>query len=69
MTATVAGKLTLETQLRRALDREEFVLHYQPKIAHRGRRITGAEALIRWNDPARASCRRRASSRCSRKWA
>jgi diguanylate cyclase (GGDEF)-like protein/PAS domain S-box-containing protein len=51
MTATVAGKLTLETQLRQALDRDEFVLHYQPKIALSGGAITGAEALIRWNDP------------------
>jgi diguanylate cyclase (GGDEF)-like protein/PAS domain S-box-containing protein len=50
MTAAVAGKLTLENQLRQALERGEFVLHYQPKIS-RGGKLTGAEALIRWNDP------------------
>jgi diguanylate cyclase (GGDEF)-like protein/PAS domain S-box-containing protein len=51
MTDTVAGKLTLETQLRQALDKEEFVLHYQPKVNLANGKLTGAEALIRWNDP------------------
>jgi EAL domain-containing protein (putative c-di-GMP-specific phosphodiesterase class I) len=51
MTAAVAGKLTLENQLRHALDKEEFVLHYQPKVNLASGRVTGAEALIRWNDP------------------
>jgi len=51
MTATVAGELTLENQLRQALDREEFVLHYQPKVNLVSGKLTGAEALIRWNDP------------------
>jgi EAL domain-containing protein (putative c-di-GMP-specific phosphodiesterase class I) len=51
MTETVAGNLTLENQLRRALDNEEFVLHYQPKINLASGQLTGAEALIRWNDP------------------
>ncbi len=51
MTAAVASKLTLENQLRQALDNEEFVLHYQPKINLASGKITGAEALIRWNDP------------------
>jgi diguanylate cyclase (GGDEF)-like protein len=51
MTETVAGKLTLENQLRQALDNEEFVLHYQPKVDLRSGRITSCEALIRWNDP------------------
>jgi diguanylate cyclase (GGDEF)-like protein len=50
MTATVAGKLTLENQLRQALDKEEFVLHYQPKVSLESGKVTGAEALIRWND-------------------
>lgn len=51
MTAAVAGKLTLENQLRQALDNEEFVLHYQPKVNLASGKITSAEALIRWNDP------------------
>jgi diguanylate cyclase (GGDEF)-like protein/PAS domain S-box-containing protein len=52
MTQTVAGRLTLENQLRRALDREEFTLHYQPKVSVATDQVAGAEALIRWNDPA-----------------
>ena len=52
MTETVAGRLTLENQMRQALDREEFILHYQPKVSVATGRLAGAEALIRWNDPA-----------------
>ncbi|NRF67363.1 EAL domain-containing protein [Aquincola sp. S2] len=51
MTASVAAKLTLENQLRQALDKEEFVLHYQPKVSLGSGQLTSAEALIRWNDP------------------
>jgi len=51
MTSTVAAKLTLETQLRQALEREEFVLHYQPKVNLVSGKLVAAEALIRWNDP------------------
>ena len=45
-------RLSMETQLRRALENEEFVLHYQPQIEVSSGRIAGAEALIRWNSPA-----------------
>ena len=43
----------LEASLRRALERREFVLHYQPKINLETRAITGVEALIRWRHPER----------------
>src|ERR1700731_3425481 len=51
MTETLAGKLTLENQLHQALDREQFGLYYQPKVNLDSGRVTGAEALIRWNNP------------------
>jgi diguanylate cyclase (GGDEF)-like protein len=51
MTETVAISLGIENRLRRALEREQFVLHYQPKVNLLTRKVTGAEALIRWNDP------------------
>ena len=51
MTDMAAGKLSLENQLRQALDKGEFVLHYQPKVNLESGKLTGAEALIRWNDP------------------
>ena len=51
MTEAVAGKLTLENQLRQAIDNEEFVLYYQPKVNMVSGKVTSTEALIRWNDP------------------
>lgn len=51
MNSRVAGKLTLENELRQALDKNEFVLHYQPKISLATGMLTGAEALIRWEKP------------------
>ena len=49
----VAETLALENQLRVALEREEFVLHYQPKVDLETRRVKGVEALIRWQSPER----------------
>jgi diguanylate cyclase (GGDEF)-like protein len=51
MNARVAEALAIENKLRRAIERREFVLHYQPKVALASSRITGLEALIRWQDP------------------
>lgn len=45
--------LALEADLRRAMEQEEFVLHYQPQIDLRDNRIIGAEGLIRWQHPTR----------------
>lgn len=53
MNARAASRLALETHLRGALERGEFLLHYQPKAALRGGRISGFEALLRWRHPQR----------------
>ena len=44
-------RLAVEKNLRKALDREEFELYYQPKINLKSGRIAGMEALIRWDSP------------------
>jgi diguanylate cyclase (GGDEF)-like protein len=51
MTERIAEKLSLENKLRQALEKEEFVLHYQPKVDLENRGIVGVEALIRWQSP------------------
>jgi diguanylate cyclase len=45
------ARLSLLGDLRNAVARNEFVLHYQPKASMRSRRVLGAEALIRWEHP------------------
>jgi diguanylate cyclase (GGDEF)-like protein len=51
MTQTITKRMSLEKSLREALERDEFVLHYQPKVNVESRRIQGVEALIRWRSP------------------
>lgn len=45
--------LKIETDLRRALERQEFQLHYQPIVSLSNQKITGFEALVRWYHPER----------------
>src|SRR5262249_38954226 len=51
MNERVAERLSLENRLRRAVENDEFELHYQPKVDVRSRAIVGAEALLRWRSP------------------
>ncbi|MFC5478288.1 putative bifunctional diguanylate cyclase/phosphodiesterase [Massilia suwonensis] len=51
MNARAVERQLIETHLRLALERHEFTLHYQPKLDLESCRITGVEALLRWNHP------------------
>jgi diguanylate cyclase (GGDEF)-like protein/PAS domain S-box-containing protein len=51
MNARAVRRLLVESALRRALKQGEFLLHYQPKIDLASGALTGAEALVRWQDP------------------
>lgn len=53
MNASARLRLSMETELHRALSREEFVLHYQPKVDLNDGKIIGMEALLRWQSPER----------------
>ena len=51
MNSRASKQFALETSLRHAIDRKEFVLHYQPRLAVDSLKITGVEALVRWQHP------------------
>jgi diguanylate cyclase (GGDEF)-like protein len=53
MNQEVSRRVTLERELRRAIERDEFVLHYQPQMDVRSGMLSGAEVLIRWQHPER----------------
>ncbi len=50
---TALQRLELKADLQRAVENQEFVVHYQPMIELESGRITGVEALVRWNHPTR----------------
>jgi diguanylate cyclase (GGDEF)-like protein len=53
MNRSVKNRRIVETQIRRALDNEQFTLHFQPNIDSRSGEVVGSEAFIRWNSPER----------------
>ena len=51
MNIKILERLLTESALRRALEKNEFIIYYQPRICTRSRAIIGAEALVRWQHP------------------
>ncbi len=57
MTRLAAERLSLESALRQAIERNEFLVHYQPQFDLRTRKIVGIEALLRWDRPGKGIVR------------
>ncbi len=53
MNTNAVNRLRTENELRAAVQNDEFVLHFQPKVDIKGQRMVGVESLIRWNHPDR----------------
>jgi PAS domain S-box-containing protein/diguanylate cyclase (GGDEF)-like protein len=51
LSSAVVSRMTMEHRLRGAVERQEFELHYQPKVDIKTRQFRGLEALVRWRDP------------------
>ena len=51
LSSAVVSRMTMEHRLRGAVERQEFEVHYQPKVDVRNGQIRGLEALVRWRDP------------------
>lgn len=51
LSARIFERLALENNLRHALERDEFILYYQPQIDARTNKVSGVEALLRWQHP------------------
>jgi EAL domain-containing protein (putative c-di-GMP-specific phosphodiesterase class I) len=55
MNSRTLERMTMENELRHAMERNEFVLHYQPKVDMKTGRILSMEALLRWEHPSRGT--------------
>jgi diguanylate cyclase (GGDEF)-like protein/PAS domain S-box-containing protein len=53
MRERAVARLEIETGLRKAIDAQQLILHYQPELSVSNRRVIGYEALVRWNHPER----------------